>query len=74
MNTPSLITVTACLVVLSVLALPPPAQATSLGQTTLGKLVSGADLIVVGRVARVIDIPAGEVGGTVRVAEVDVVE
>jgi len=39
-------------------------------ETTLGKLATGSDLILVGKVARVVAVPAGD--GEVRVAEVEV--
>jgi len=35
------------------------AHATSPGQTTLSKFINGCKLICVGKVARVVDIPAG---------------
>jgi HEAT repeat protein len=60
------------LAALALLALA--AHATSPGRTTLSKFINGMELICVGKVVRVIDVPAGKVGGTVRVAEVDVVE
>jgi len=56
---------------LALLALALPARATTIGETSFGKLASGAQVIVVGKVARVVEVPAGD-DGTVRVAEVSV--
>jgi len=80
MKTRSLMAFTALAVGLSLLALTLPVHATTLSETTLGKLISGAELIVIGKVARVVEVPAGErMEGeesvpTLTVAEVEVLE
>ncbi|MHC4161512.1 MAG: HEAT repeat domain-containing protein [Planctomycetota bacterium] len=75
MNTRSLTALTALVVGLTL-----PAHATTLAETTLGKLISGAELIVIGKVSRLVEVPAGERAEgeesvpTLRVAEVEVLQ
>jgi len=57
----------------TLLTAAPAARATTLSETTLGKLVSGAKVILVGRVARVVDVPA-DAPPALAIAEVEVVE
>jgi HEAT repeat protein len=61
-------------IAIALAALALPARATSIAQTSLGKLVSGADWIVIAKVLRVVDVPTGEGedAPAVCVAEVEV--
>ncbi|MDH3592085.1 MAG: hypothetical protein OER88_09410 [Planctomycetota bacterium] len=59
---------------LAFLALALPAHATSLSETSIFELIGRADPIVVAKVLRVVDVPAGDRGQTVKVAEAEVLE